>query len=68
MILLIIGITIVITALLLFVKPLATFFQFESLNISQLLICIRAGFVSVIWYEIVKCGKRIKSHGNKYEE
>ncbi|MEO8117163.1 MAG: cation-translocating P-type ATPase [Bacteroidota bacterium] len=60
LVLLIISITIVILGLLLFVKPLTKFFQFESLNLSQLLICIAIGFVSVIWFELVKWAKRIK--------
>lgn len=60
LVLLIIGITIVILGLLLFVKPLTTFFQFELLNLSQLSICIAIGFVSVIWLELVKMRRRIK--------
>ena len=57
----IIFITISILLLLLYVDPLTNFFQFKHLNISQLSICIGVGFISVIWYEIVKWGKRIKS-------
>lgn len=51
---LIIGITIAITASLLYIKPLANFFSFTALSITQLSISIALGFVSVIWYEIVK--------------
>lgn len=58
LVLLIIGITISITGLLIFVAPLATFFEFETLTISQLLLCICIGFISVIWYELVKIKKR----------
>lgn len=54
LVLLIIGITLFITALLLFVKPLTQFFEFETLNYSQLLLSISIGFASVIWYELVK--------------
>ena len=54
----IIGITIFITGLLLYVKPLTKFFAFEHLNIGQLLISIGIGFISVIWYELVKLGKQ----------
>lgn len=57
---LIIGITIAISGLLLFVKPLTKFFQFESLNLSQLSISVIMGFLSVIWYEVVKWRKRTK--------
>ena len=55
---LIIGITILISGLLLFVPPLTRFFGFECLNFSQLLICMGIGFVSVAWYEVVKWMKR----------
>lgn len=60
LVLLIIVITIVIVGLILFVKPLTTFFEFETLNLLQLLICIVTGFLSVIWFEIVKLIKRSK--------
>jgi Ca2+-transporting ATPase len=60
LVLLIISITIAILGLLLFVKPLTKFFDFESLDASQLLISIGIGFVSVIWYEAVKWWKRVK--------
>jgi Ca2+-transporting ATPase len=61
LVLVIIGITIAISGLLLFVKPLTKFFQFESLNLSQLSISVIMGFLSVIWYEVVKWRKRTKS-------
>jgi len=64
LILLIIGITITITGLLLFVPPLTAFFEFESLNVSQLFTCIGIGFISVIWYELVKIKTRLKSNMN----
>ncbi len=60
MVLFIIFITIAIVGLILFVKPLTTFFEFETLNSLQLLTCIGIGFISVIWFEIVKLVKRIK--------
>lgn len=56
---LIIFTTIAIVGLLLFVKPLASFFQFASLNMAQLLLCIGIGFSSVIWFELVKWMKRM---------
>lgn len=59
LVLLIISITVLITCLLLYVKPLSNFFEFEALNFMQLSIAIATGFVSVIWYEGVKWGKRI---------
>ncbi|CAN0482574.1 unnamed protein product, partial [Hapterophycus canaliculatus] len=45
---LIIGITITIAALLLFVPPFTAFFQFETLNLNQLLVCLFSGAVSVL--------------------
>jgi Ca2+-transporting ATPase len=60
MVLFIIFITIAILGLIIYVKPLTTFFEFETLNSQQLLTCIVIGFISVIWYEIVKLIKRNK--------
>jgi len=60
MVLIIIFITVTIVALLLFVKPLTDFFEFETLNSLQLLICISTGFVSVVWFEIAKFINRTK--------
>ena len=50
--------TVFITALLLYVPPLTTFFNFEHLNGFQLAIAVCVGFVVVIWYEVVKIWKR----------
>lgn len=61
----IILITVGLTGLLLYVKPLTSFFRFETLNLNQLSICIAIGFFSVIWYEIVKLIKRIKQPSSK---
>ena len=58
LILLIISLTIAIVGLLLFVKPLTIFFEFDSLTLSQLFISIGAGFVFVIWYEAIKWRRR----------
>ncbi len=56
---LIIGVTIFITGLLLFVDPLTRFFEFETLDVSQLCASIVTGFLFVVWYEFIKWGKRI---------
>lgn len=61
LLLLIITITVGITGLLIFVPAFARFFEFEPLNLSQLLICISIGFVAVIWYEFVKMRTRTKT-------
>ncbi|WP_026705726.1 cation-translocating P-type ATPase [Flavobacterium soli] len=60
MVLLIIAITIFITALLLSIPPLTTFFEFEKLTVLQLLVFIAIGFVAVIWYEVLKIKTRLK--------
>lgn len=65
MVLFIIFITIAIVGLILYVNPLTVFFEFEKLNLNQLLLCIAIGFTTVIWFEIVKLIKRIK---NKYRQ
>ncbi|TRX43125.1 cation-translocating P-type ATPase [Flavobacterium restrictum] len=55
---LIVGITIVVMGLLLYVAPLSNFFDFEYLNGNQLGMAIAIGSVSVLWYELVKLWKR----------
>jgi Ca2+-transporting ATPase len=59
LVVLIIGFTILLTAMLLFVEPLTHFFAFKMLNFTQISIAILTGFVSVIWFEVVKWIKRI---------
>jgi Ca2+-transporting ATPase len=51
---LIIGITTVLCALLIYVPWLSTFFDFEALNFKELALTVSIGFVAVIWFEIVK--------------
>jgi Ca2+-transporting ATPase len=60
MVLFIISITIAIVGLILYVNPLTAFFEFERLNLKQLFISISTGFITVIWFEIVKQIKRTK--------
>ena len=55
---LIILITITLLGLILYIKPLTLFFEFEVLEFNQLAIAIVTGFISVAWYEIVKLYKR----------
>ncbi|MDL5512392.1 cation-translocating P-type ATPase [Arenibacter sp. M-2] len=57
---LIIGITLILSALLLYMPPFTRFFQFEALSGGQLGISVVVGIVSVLWYEIVKMVKRAK--------
>jgi Ca2+-transporting ATPase len=54
LVLLIIGITTVLCALLIYVPWLSTFFDFEALNFKELALTVSIGFVAVIWFEIVK--------------
>lgn len=66
---LIIGLTLAISALLLYVQPLTGFFDFESLSPFQLGLSLLAGFLFVIWYEGVKVYKqfhaRIQGNANQ---
>jgi Ca2+-transporting ATPase len=55
---LIITITIIISGMLIYLKPLAEFFQFKPMRVTQLLLSTGAGFASVIWFELVKWRKR----------
>ncbi|TLP71878.1 cation-translocating P-type ATPase [Maribacter sp. ACAM166] len=58
---LIIGITLLLSLVLLYVPPFTHFFEFESLSIHQLGISFLVGGASVLWYELVKWVKRSKS-------
>lgn len=63
---LIIFITIGLTAFLLFIPPLTNFFKFSSLDTPQMLIATSLGFLSVIWFELVKWNKRIAGKKGKF--
>ncbi|NOS93850.1 MAG: cation-translocating P-type ATPase, partial [Cyclobacteriaceae bacterium] len=58
MVLYIILTTVVLLGMMLYIKPITTFFNFEQLTLQQLLLCVSIGFVSVIWFELVKWVKR----------
>lgn len=55
---LMIAITILITGMLIYIKPIAEFFEFETPDPGMLLLSVVIGFFSVIWYELVKWKKR----------
>ena len=55
----VISCTVFIMIILLFVKPLSSFFNFEQPNGKQLILSITIGFASVIWYEVIKWRKRM---------
>lgn len=54
LVLLIIGITTLISASLIYLKPLADFFGFKSLNVPDLITSIGIGSISVVWFELYK--------------
>ena len=58
LVLIIIGITILITSLLLFVPLFSKFFLFEKVSFSQIGLSVLVGFISVMWIEIYKIFKR----------
>lgn len=60
LVLLIIGVTMAITGLLIYVQPLTDFFKLDHLTLAQLGISIGIGFISVIWVELVKLRIRKK--------
>ncbi len=61
MIFYIISATIALLASILYIKPLTNFFHFETLGLTQILICVSTGAVSVIWFEVVKFIKRMRA-------
>ena len=61
LVLIIISVTIVMTASLLFVPVFATFFEFEKVSGVQIGLSILVGSVSVLWIEIYKGDKRRKA-------
>jgi len=58
LVLIIIGITVLITSLLLFVPVFSDFFMFETVSTMQIGMSILVGFMSVMWIEIYKAFKR----------
>ena len=58
----IIGITMILTLLILFVPAFSSFFRFEIVSASQIGIGVLVGSISVLWIEIYKFFKRIKSN------
>lgn len=60
---LIIGITLLLSSLLLYLPWLTHFFEFKGLTIVQLGISLVVGGCSVLWYELVKWWKRSKNAG-----
>ncbi|WP_300485815.1 cation-translocating P-type ATPase [Flavobacterium sp.] len=63
----IILLTLVLLGMMLFIPPLTSFFEFEKLPLQSLALSSAVGFLSVIWFELVKGWKRSKEH-NPYEQ
>ena len=57
---LIIGLTIVLTVLLLYIPAFSNFFLFEMISISKIGLCLLVGSISVLWVEIYKVFRRKK--------
>lgn len=55
---LIVSITLGITILMLYIKPVTQFFEFESPDLYQISISVVMGVLSVSWYELIKWRKR----------
>jgi Ca2+-transporting ATPase len=61
LVLIVTGITLVILLLLLYVPVFAEFFEFKHLQVFQFIFAAGLGFLSVVWYELVKLQKRMSS-------
>ncbi|MET3977449.1 Ca2+-transporting ATPase [Mucilaginibacter sp. UYP25] len=59
LVLLIIGITVLISASLIYIGPLAGFFGFEPLSLLEFAVSASIGCASVIWFELFKWRKRL---------
>jgi P-type Ca2+ transporter type 2C len=57
----IIGITIAITAALIYIPVLSQFFEFKIMDSGNTILAIFIGFVSVIWFELVKLYQRLNN-------
>lgn len=60
LVLLMVGITVLLALILLYVVPVTRFFKFETPSVTYLLISITTGCISVIWLEGIKFLKRFQ--------
>ncbi|OYQ49209.1 cation-translocating P-type ATPase [Flavobacterium aurantiibacter] len=60
-VLFIIGVTVSLVTLLLFVPVLTAFFEFERLSYTDLFLCIALAALTVFWFEGVKWQRRVKA-------
>jgi Ca2+-transporting ATPase len=61
----IIGITIAITAALIYIPVFSQFFEFKIMDSGNTLLAILIGFISVIWFELVKLYQRLNNQNNQ---
>jgi Ca2+-transporting ATPase len=54
-------ITLAMLAMIIYIAPIAQFFEVEPLNLVQLAICIAVSAIVVLWIEIYKWNKRRKT-------
>jgi Ca2+-transporting ATPase len=62
LLLIIIGITAILSAIILLVTPIQQFFKLDSISISNLALCLLTAFLSVIWLEVPKWIQRSKKN------
>src|SRR5690606_5103720 len=62
----VIGVTLVLLAAILYIPSFSAFFEITSLNAIQLSWTIATAFVSVIWFELYKWHKRIRYQKNSF--
>ena len=55
---------IILMAIVLFVPSVRTIFKFSYLHAIDIIICIAAGIISIIWFEILKVLKLVQPSGN----
>jgi Ca2+-transporting ATPase len=61
----IIGITIAITAALIYIPVFSQFFEFKIMDSGNTILAIFIGFVSVVWFELVKAYQRLNTQNNQ---
>jgi P-type Ca2+ transporter type 2C len=60
LLLIIIGITAILTAIILLVAPIRQFFKLDSISVNNLALCLLTALLSVIWLEVPKWIQRSK--------
>lgn len=55
----IIGLTVLLTASIIYIPAVATFFQLSPITLSQFLLCLSGSIIGVFWFEIYKYYQRM---------